>query len=262
MENLPLWNPAKIRQSPLFEPLHSLLMHFENKEFPTLQELNALLGIHPEIKLHSGKPLHFVEQGLGKLAFESQYEPRCYLSGEVQTRENNLHDLFNALVWLRFPLSKAAINLRHYRALAEATLTQDTQRGRVRDMATLFDESGVIIACSKSILAEMLCNFKWKELFWLRRDEVKTAMGFYLFGHGLYEKALNPYVGMTGQGLLLPVEDNFFTWSMSSRMEYLDVQLSLYLNKESHCQNTHELTPGPFVGHSRLVNGQCTGNLL
>jgi len=76
-------------------------------------------------------------------------------------------------------------------------------------MATLFDESGVIVAYSNSQLAKLLCDFKWKELFWLCREEVNAQMGFYLFGHGLYEKAMQPYVGMTGQGLLMPVEMEF-----------------------------------------------------
>src|ERR1022692_1004856 len=41
-----------------------------------------------------------VRQECGKLLFERQYEPRCYLKGEVPTRDYNWHDLLNALVWL------------------------------------------------------------------------------------------------------------------------------------------------------------------
>jgi hypothetical protein len=248
MENLPQWNPEELRKSPLFEPLRFLLSHFENNHFPLLQDLNSLLGLHAEIKLQSGKRLHFVEQELGKLAFESQYEPRCYLSGEVQTRENNFHDLFNALVWLTFPQSKAAINARHYRALTQAASALKSRRGKVRDMATLFDESGVIVAYSNSQLAKLLCDFKWKELFWLCREEVNAQMGFYLFGHGLYEKAMQPYVGMTGQGLLMPVEMEFFTWSMPQRMQYLDERVAEYLGDATHCRDTRELTPVPLLG--------------
>jgi len=75
----------------------------------------------------------------------------------------------------------------------------------VRDTNTLLDESGVVIPCADSELAELLRDFRWKELFWQRRERVQNSMGIYLFGHGLYEKALRPYIGMTGQGLLLPV---------------------------------------------------------
>jgi hypothetical protein len=38
-------------------------------------------------------------------------------SGEVATRPDNRHDLFNALIWLAFPRSKAAMNRRHHEAL-------------------------------------------------------------------------------------------------------------------------------------------------
>ena len=120
--------------------------------------------------MHSGQPLSFVPQEYGKLPFEAQYEPRCYLKGEVPTRANNWHDLLNALVWLTFPKAKAAINARHYRALtAEMSPATRSQRGAVRDTNTLLDESGVIVACADDELAELLRNFQWKELFWQRR---------------------------------------------------------------------------------------------
>ncbi len=266
----------------MFEPLYAVLQHLGEEAFPTRSELNALLDEQAEITLQSGKPLRFVAQGQGKLAFEAQYEPRCYLSGEVQTRENNLHDLFNALVWLIFPRSKAAINARHYQALTEITSTflppcrgkvrmgvdsaglnastpslalplqgggdEKSQRGRVRDMATLFDESGVIVASASPELSGLLRDFKWKELFCTRRHEVTTTMGFYIFGHGLHEKAMQPYLGMTGQGLVLQVDADFFSWPMPRRMRHLDERVATYLSDPAHCRNTSELTPVPLLG--------------
>lgn len=248
MKKLPLWNPGALFESPLFEPLHPVLRQLGTDHFPTLNELNALLSAQPEITVQSGKPLRFVAQGLGKQAFEMQYEPRCYLSGEVQTRENNLHDLFNALVWLTFPQSKAAINARHHRALTNTTSSLESQRGSVRDMATLFDESGVIVACSDPHLTGLLSNFEWKELFCAHRTELTSTMGFHLFGHGLYEKAMQPYVGITGQGLVLQVEKEFFTWPQPRRMQHLDERVAAYLNDSSKCLDTRELTPVPLLG--------------
>lgn len=242
------WNQGVLLQSKRFEPLHSVLNRIQGAYFPDLNDLNKLLSFQSTITLQSGKQLCFVHQEPGKLGFESQYEPRCYLNGEVQTRENNLHDLFNALVWLVFPQSKAAINARHYRALTTTESTLQSQRGSTRDMATLFDESGVIVACSKKQLTHLLCNFKWKELFWLNRDEVIASMGFYIFGHGLYEKAIKPYIGMTGQGLVVPVDEEFFTWSIAQRMQHLDTCVATYLNDNMHCRNTRELTPVPLLG--------------
>lgn len=248
MENILRWNCDELLKSPLFEPLHPYLLLLDCVRFPGLDELNALLALQPRIRTQSGMPLRFVGQGLGKLAFEAQYEPRCYLSGEVQTRENNLHDLFNALVWLAFPQSKAAINARHYRALTEVAAPLHSQRGSVRDMATLFDESGVIVASADAELSGVLCDFKWKELFWSRRDEVSAAMGFYIFGHGLHEKAMRPYVGMTGQGLVLQVESDFFSWPQARRTLHLDERVAAYLNDPANCLNARELTPVPLLG--------------
>ena len=123
----PEWNPAAMLQSPLFAPLHPWLARMDAARFPGLDDYNAMLAAHqPPIAVHSGKPLRFVAQATGKQPFAQQYEPRCYLKGEVQTRENNWHDLFNALVWLVFPQAKAAINARHYRSLTAPARPRST----------------------------------------------------------------------------------------------------------------------------------------
>ena len=243
------WNPAALLQSPFFAPLHPVLSRIESDKFPALSDFNELLmQWHPAIGVQLGHHLRFVPQESGRLGFESQYEPRCYLTGEVQTRTDNLHDLFNALVWLTFPRAKAAINSRHYRALTNKAEAAESQRGRVRDMATLLDESGVIVVCANAELAELLNTFQWKELFCQRREQVNAAMGFYIFGHGLYEKAMQPYVGMTGQGLVLNVEQEFFNWPMPDRLAYLDERIAEYLNNPKYCLSPRELHPVPLLG--------------
>jgi hypothetical protein len=250
MKPTPEWNKAALLKLPSFAPLHPVIHKIEKEDFPTLQDCNLLLEIHrPAIAVQNGRPLSFVPQEYGKLPFEAQYEPRCYLKGEVPTREKNWHDLLNALVWLSFPKSKAAINARHYQSLTgEVNPVTHSQRGAVRDTNTLLDESGVIVACSEGELGELVRNFQWKELFWRRRAQVRRSMAFCLFGHGLYEKMLRPYVGMTGQGLLLPVEQAFFTWPQERQLAHLDGLLSDYLNSAAHCRSTRELTPVPLLG--------------
>lgn len=249
MTKTPAWNPVILLQSRLFAPLHPLLVSLAGDHFPSVQDCNRLLAARqPPVTVQCGLPLQFVAHEPGKLAFEKQYEPRCYLRGEVQMREGGWHDLLNALVWLTFPQAKAAINARHYQALTGTTAHSSTQRGAVRDMATLFDESGVVVVCSDAQLADLLRDFQWKALFWQRRDEVNTGMDFYLFGHGLYEKARQPYIGMTGQGLLLMVEQEFFAWPWARRLVYLDDSIAHYLNAPEHCRSTRELAPVPLLG--------------
>ena len=73
-------------------------------------------------------------------------------------------------------------------------------------------------------------------------------MSFYLFGHGLYEKALQPYVGMAGQGLLIKVEQVFFTWPLVQQLAHLDSLLADYLAAPEHCRSTRDLSPLPLLG--------------
>jgi hypothetical protein len=249
MKQTPAWNTGTLLRSPLFAQLHPVLAELEAGDFPSLDDCNALLAAHhPPITVSSGMPLRFVEQQRGKLLFEAQYEPRCYLAGELQMREQNWHDLLNALVWLTFPRTKAVLNARHYHALLEERASGHTGRGAVRDVNTLLDESGVIVVYADNELAGLLRNFAWKELFWQRREQVRAGMGFYLFGHGLYEKALQPYVGMTGQGLLLAVEPEFISWPTTRQLPHLDSLLADHLAMPEHCRSTRDLSPVPLLG--------------
>ena len=244
------WDRFRLLESPLFQPLHPVISQLAADRFPVLQNWNDLLQISP-ITNQNGCNIQFVPQGTGQLPFEMQYEPRCYLAGEIQTRSGNWHDLFNALVWLTFPKAKSAINACHYSALAGMTASAESdgsQRGSVRDTSTLLDESGVVVPYSDQGLAELLRNFEWHHLFWKRRSEVLQRMGFYILGHGLYEKALSPYVGMTGQGLLFRVESGFFDWPLADRLAHLDILLADYLNCSGRYLSTRELSPVPLLG--------------
>ena len=260
MKKAPEWNREALLQSPLFAPLYPILADLKTGDFPTLHDCNALLAArHPPIAVRRGMALRFVVQEVGKLSFEAQYEPRCYLKGEVQMRANNWHDLLNALVWLTFPKTKAVINARHYQVLTSGTeLPTNAGRGAVRDVNTLLDESGVIVVYSDAGLGALLRDFQWKELFWQRREQVRAEMGFYLFGHGLYEKALQPYVGMTGQGLLLAVEQAFFSWPLVKQLAHLDSLLADYLAAPEHCCSTHDLSPVPLLGVPGWAAGNCS----
>lgn len=252
------WNQQALLQAPLFAPLRSVIKRLSRDIFPAMDAFNVLLSERiPAITVHSGHALRFVPQATGKQGFESQYEPRCYLTGEVQTRAENWHDLLNALVWLTFPKAKAAINRRHYQALQQPRRTDSrSQRGAVRDTNTLMDESGVIVACADKQLAQLLRDFQWRELFWQRRAEVRQHMGFYLFGHGLYEKALQPYTGITGQGFILEVDAEFFTWPHDLQLAHLDELMATFWSDAENCRSTRELSPVPLLG----VPGWCEEN--
>jgi hypothetical protein len=183
---------------PAFEPYHALidalgLVH----GWPTLDALNTL-AVEYGIQQSRGLPLHF-ERPEGRLGARD-YESRILKTGIVPTRPDNAHDALNALVWLRFPHFKAALNAAHGEAFAHET---GSLRGRRRDALTMLDESGIWVISRDPVLPEMLRARAWQALFWTARARVDEAMRFIVVGHALMEKLLTPYPSITGKCLLL-----------------------------------------------------------
>lgn len=121
------------------------------------------------------------------------YEIHLFESGQVHTRPENRHDLFNALCWLAFPRTKARINAMH----AAEIPREGGKRGRLRDLLTLFDEGGALVACTDEALNALVRECRWKELFWQQRSRVRAAMRFVVLGHAVLEQALEPWPGIT-----------------------------------------------------------------
>jgi hypothetical protein len=127
------------------------------------------------------------------------YEVHLYETGQVQTRPGNRHDLFNALCWLAFPRTKARINALH----AAEIPREGGKRGRLRDLLTIFDEGGALVACADQSLIALLREFRWKALFWEQRARVRAAMRFVVLGHATLEQALAPWPGITCKALFI-----------------------------------------------------------
>ncbi len=246
------WKKNFLNLSPMFEPLRDAGRSIEQLDrWPTLDELNAQLS--PTIQTAGGAPIKFVAQGVKPACTEDKYEARIYLTGEVQTRTENWHDLFNALVWLTFPRTKSALNARHFEMIFQTS--EAGNRGKTQDALTLFDESGVVVLYSDDGMADLLRGFQWHDLFWKRRQEMNELLGFMIFGHSLYEKALNPYIGFTGKGLLLKVDSNYFSLDMATQKEIIDVLLAERLSSDWPIR-AQDLTPVPLLG----VPGWWEGN--
>jgi hypothetical protein len=146
----------------------------------------------------AGLPLRFVPSvaPLSALAYERRIAER----GEIPTREGIAHDLCNALAWLAFPRTKAALNAVHVREAATAT---PNERSRLRDAATLLDESGLVVACADRSLVEGWRRHAWRETFWLRRDDVGRDLAACVLGHGLLERLPRAHRGLTAKALVL-----------------------------------------------------------
>ena len=218
------WDPQFARRSPLFESVsaHASDLH-RYSEWPRREALQALIDAR-DWSTAGGAPLRLVAPA----ARTQPYEARVYLEGALEVREGEWHDLINVLAWLAYPQTKSALNRAHYfawreeRARAHASAAQPSRRGPVRDALTLFDESGVIVASSEPRLLDDIRAFRWKQLFWEKRGQVRRSMRFHAVGHALLEKALAPYVGMTAHALLVPVGAEVIAASMAEQTAALD----------------------------------------
>ena len=253
------WDPRFLERSPMLEPLRIHGGALSTPQWPSTGDLGRLLAQcdAPPVT-GSGARISFVPQSRKVQVFEEKYEPRIFLKGEVQVREGNWHDLLNALVWLTFPRAKAALNARHYRALLEQRATGARNRGPEQDAMTLFDEGGVIVAARDPELLQLLQSHEWKALFWHRRARVTADMRFYLFGHALYEKALNPFTGITARGLLFEVDADFFRAPPAAQIQALDAVTAGRLADAQAVRSPRELAPVPVLG----VPGWCADNAV
>jgi hypothetical protein len=187
---------------PAFSPYRELIDALDlGRALPAPQdmlgELNALAAARGITQSRALPVRFFVPDG--RLSARD-YETHILQTGQVPTRADTWHDVLNALVWLRFPRFKAALNAAHGAAIA---LETETQRGRRRDALTVLDESGVWVISRDPSLPRLLIEHAWKTLFRDRRHDVETAMQCVVVGHALLEKALAPYPAMTGKCLML-----------------------------------------------------------
>ncbi len=226
----------------MFATLAPVIERLPEDHFPTLAELNRLCE-EREVVSGGGEQLEFVPQ---EAKTGEPYEKRVFAYGKVLTRNRNWHDLFNALVWITFPKTKAAINRHHYREMQEREGGE--ARGAVRDALTLFDESGVIVAASDAGLAELLTGFQWKELFWNRREDVVRGMRFHLFGHALYEKALAPYKGVTGKSVIVDVSARELERPLPQQLASLDAHLARSFADMRSLAASEDYAPLPILG--------------
>jgi len=251
------WDPDFLARSLMFEPLRALGGALARPEWPAHSVLQNLLerGGNP-VMTRSGLPLRLVPAGGRKRSFEERYEARIHLRGEMAFRERNWHDLLNVLAWLTFPRAKAALNARHYAALRAQNAAGEPNRGPAQDALTLFDEGGVIVASCDDQLLRMLRAFKWKELFWHCRDEVRSRMRFTLFGHALYEKALQPFIGIAGRGILLKTVPALLAQPPGGQLAVLDLQVAAYISEPGNLTAPRDLAVVPVLG----VPGWCPEN--
>ena len=163
------------------------------------------------------------------------YEMRIARTGGVPTRAN-LHDLFNALIFLRFPRAKAQLNRLQSTAIARDGVR--AVRGPVRDAATLIDENAVLVVTERSDVIDLLRGHDWPALFQSRRAAWASGVNVLAFGHALLEKLQRPYKGITAHALHIAL-------AAGSSLEQIDRCMAAGLDERL---TPRDLMPLPVLG--------------
>jgi len=152
--------------------------------------------------------LPFIEQSA--LPVDESYEGFIARSACVPTRDN-LHDLLNGLVWLRYPKTKRRLNALH----AQEISLRGTSgaRGPLRDALTVFDENAAVLR-APAVLVDALRRRDWNALFVQQRAQWQSAQ-LIVFGHALLEKLMQPRKAVTAHVWVVPeVEDEAIAASL------------------------------------------------
>lgn len=142
-------------------------------------------------------PVRFIAQS--ELPAGKAYEQHIFETGCVPTREG-LHDFFNALCWMRFPLAKKRLNVLQAQQIAALGIAPE--RGPARDALTLFDENAALLQAPDA-LWHALAAKDWAALFGPLRP-LWMESRLILFGHALTEKLVFPRKAITAHVLRAP----------------------------------------------------------
>lgn len=151
----------------------------------SLAELNGRIG--REGGNDGGAAIRFVAQTETLLADGLHYEERIARFGAVATREGSTHDLFNALIWLKHPVLKRAMNARQ---VADIARVGRKQRTRGQCALTHFDEAGAIVWIDASAPLDAWDAHDWRALFLDARDAWGATIAITPVGHALFDHAL------------------------------------------------------------------------
>lgn len=248
------WNPTFHNQFRGFHEIATLASQCWQSlaSFPELKDYNNWLHHFKVARsfLSQDRSIKFVQQN-----DTSSFERKIYVDREIMTRANNWHDFFNNLTWILWPKLKWAIIKRY----VEDNDVNDSNNQRTTRQSFLaqLDECGVLLITSQPEIAQDIIDHQWERLFYLRKDRLENLQ-VHLFGHGLLEKGLNPYLGMTGKALILLVDQGYFQLSEQSRVEMADEVLSNFILSEKCFSTPKQLQPFPILGLTEWFQGNHT----
>ncbi len=225
---------ASVFQHPVFQTLASQhLALCVQSDWPKVDILNQQWR---SLKNSQGHSIQFVAQEA--LTDILHYEQRIFNQGVVATRSKNWHDLFNAMIWMRYPKIKLALNTRQVEDLNIA----GKQRTRSQCAMTHFDEAGAIIRLSDALMLAAWNEHDWVTFFthWPRVMQT-GGIQLWLFGHSIYEHGLNSAIALVAKALVLDTTEHLSD-------EFIDQFLANSI-LDKHClMDPQELRPIPLSG--------------
>ncbi|MFZ9424802.1 MAG: DUF3025 domain-containing protein [Limnohabitans sp.] len=196
------------------EPVWSEWHHQLAQQAPDTSCLPDVLN-----RVDPSSPVRFVPQAA--LPPGQSYEHFIFTQRQVPTRDN-LHDLFNACCWRRFPRTKSRLNALQADVIGREGV--GAKRGPLRDALTLFDENALLLQAPPGLWAVLRAH-DWHTLlvthspdWWaagLARTSAPTGsravpvaggasgeavpglLRPVVFGHALLEKLCQPYKSIT-----------------------------------------------------------------
>ncbi|MGD9591926.1 MAG: DUF3025 domain-containing protein, partial [Candidatus Berkiella sp.] len=210
--------------SPFWESLG-----YKLKEWPNIDDYNLLAKA-------CQLSLCFIEQ-----KNEMRYLWEIYHQGNIPTRTQSWHDFFNNLTWLIYPALK--------RAIVDKMCQDSTalsSRSSLQNTLAHFDECGVVICSSLEQHFELLKNHQWQQFF-CDKNITQTCLPV-IIGHGLMEKALKPYIGMTAKAVFLKVEPSFFMLPNKMKNDLIDQKMAQFILSEQFPSTPKLLHPFPLLG--------------
>jgi hypothetical protein len=240
-----IWNPCFYKAFPGFASILPIWQSLEKTtqldDWPSIAAYNLLAK-----KFFSNIPLAC------KVEFQTQephmrYETYVNINRIVPTRSNSWHDFFNNLSWLTWPKMKTAIVKRTCQDSAKDEIKKRTS---IQNTLAHFDECGIVICSDDSDIFNMIKSFAWKKLF-IEKSDLISCCTPVIVGHGLLEKALNPYIGLTAKAVFMQVDKNFHQLNTQSQNLIIDNEMSKYILSPEFPNLPKALHPFPLLGWPR-----------
>ncbi len=204
--------------------------------------------------------LKFVEQTKELLSDGLSFEQRIADRGEIATRAHSLHDFYSALMWLRYPKVKLAINAIHLRGIAEHGTKV---RSRHQQAVTHLDEAGAWVVATHSDLLGLIDAHAWQELFFSHRNAWNNALQptiskdlsantalieARVFGHAIFELMHAPHKLVAAKVVWVLADASYFALSNAEKDAMLDTLVAAALAEGSVSSDPKPLSTLPLSG--------------